>query len=192
MNKLKSFVALIAMVSMPLILNGCAGAKGHTKSDKISSIHKMRRTDIAELYKLVPSAKGHVMGAYGYAVFDNKGIHLLMVSTGQGYGVAHNNKTGKDTYMKMFSAGVGVGLGIKDFRGVFVFDSKTVFDRFVEQGWSVEGQADAAAKYKEKGLAAALAIEVAPGIHLYQMTESGIAAQATIQGTKYWKDDELN
>jgi len=192
MYKFKPFIALIALVSALLILNGCASAKGNTKPDKISSIHKMRRTDLAELYQLAPSAKGHVTRAYGYAVFDNKGINLLAVSTGQGYGVAHNNKTGKDTYMKMFSAGFGVGLGVKDFRGIFVFDNKTIFDHFVEQGWDVAGQADAAAKYKEDGVSAALALDVAPGIHLYQITKSGLAAQATIQGTKYWKDDELN
>lgn len=87
-------------------------------------------------------------------------INLLAVSTGQGYGVAHNNKTGKDTYMKVFFA----GFGVKNVRGIFVFDN------FVEQSWSVEGQEDAAAKYDQEGL----------------------AAQATIQGTKYWKDDELN
>ena len=192
MNKLKPFVALIAMVSALLILNGCAGAKGKTKADKISAIHEMRSTDLAALYKLAPSARGHVGGGYGYAIFDNIGIKVIFVSTGQGYGVAHNNKTGKNTYMKMFSAGVGVGLGIKDFRGVFVFDNKTVFDRFVKHGWNVQGQADAAAKYKADGGAVALAIEVAPGIHLYQITKNGLAAQATIQGTKFWKDDELN
>ena len=30
------------------------------------------------------------------------------------------------------------------------------------------------------------------GIRVYQLTESGLALQATIQGTKYWKDPELN
>jgi hypothetical protein len=29
-------------------------------------------------------------------------------------------------------------------------------------------------------------------ITIYQMTESGLALQATVNGTKYWKDDELN
>jgi hypothetical protein len=30
------------------------------------------------------------------------------------------------------------------------------------------------------------------GITVYQLTKSGLALQATIKGTKYWKDDELN
>jgi hypothetical protein len=30
------------------------------------------------------------------------------------------------------------------------------------------------------------------GITIYQLTESGLALQATVKGTKYWKDDALN
>lgn len=47
-----------------------------------------------------------------------------------GRGVAHNNKTGKNTYMKMVSGGVGFGLGVKDFRAIFVFETKEAFDFF--------------------------------------------------------------
>ncbi len=38
---------------------------------------------------------------------------------------------GKETYMKMFSAGVGIGAGVKDFRRVFIFSTKEAFDSFV-------------------------------------------------------------
>ena len=61
----------------------------------------------------------------------------------------------------------------------------------MEEGWQAGGQADAVAKAGEKGAALAGAIDVAPGIKLYQITEHGLALMATIQGTKYWKDDEL-
>ena len=63
---------------------------------------------------------------------------------------------------------------------------------FINEGWQGGAQADAALKSEDKGEAIATAIDVAPGIRLYQLTESGIALQATVQGTKYWKDDELN
>jgi hypothetical protein len=29
-------------------------------------------------------------------------------------------------------------------------------------------------------------------MEIYELTESGLALQATIQGTKYWKDKDLN
>lgn len=58
--------------------------------------------------------------------------------------------------------------------------------------WDGSAQADAAAVATGKGGAWAGAVDVAPGIKLYQITENGLALQATIQGTKYWKDGELN
>jgi len=94
--------------------------------------------------------------------------------------------------MKMASGGLGIGLGVKDFRGIFVFTSRDALEQFVNSGWDASAQADAAAKAGDKGAAWAGAVDVAPGVKLYQITEHGLALQATIQGTKYWKADDLN
>ncbi|MDO9207035.1 MAG: hypothetical protein Q7T91_02175 [Sulfuricurvum sp.] len=144
------------------------------------------------LYKHAPEAKEMIANAYGYAAFSNVGVNLVLLSAEGGTGVAHDNKTGKKTYMNMASGGVGFGLGIKDFRAIFLFENKAVFDRFVNEGWEANAQADAAAKLADKGDAINLAITVAPGIRLYKLTQNGLALQATIQGTKYWKDAEMN
>jgi lipid-binding SYLF domain-containing protein len=144
------------------------------------------------LYKHAPEAKAMIANSYGYATFTNVGINLILLSAEGGHGVAHVNGTGKNTYMNMASGGVGFGLGVKDFRAIFIFENKTVFDQFVNEGWEANAQADAAAKLSDKGAAYGAAITVAPGIRLYKLTENGLALQATIQGTKYWKDSELN
>ena len=62
----------------------------------------------------------------------------------------------------------------------------------MNKGWNASAQADAAAKVGKKGGALAGAVDVAPGIKLYQITKNGLAIQATIQGTKFWKDGDLN
>ncbi len=144
------------------------------------------------LYKHAPEAKEMVANSYGYAAFSNVGVNLVLLSAEGGMGMAHDNKTGKNTYMNMASGGVGFGLGIKDFRAVFLFENKEVFDQFVNKGWEANAQADAAAKLADKGDAISLAITVAPGVKLYKLTQNGLALQATIQGTKYWKDGDLN
>jgi lipid-binding SYLF domain-containing protein len=144
------------------------------------------------LYKYAPEAKQMIQNSYGYATFSNTGINVLVVSTENGKGLAHDNKTGKDYYMNMFSAGGGFGMGIKDFRAVFLFRDKAAFYEFVNNGWEANAQADAAIKYKKEGDALSKAITVAPGVRLYKLTKNGIALQATIQGTKYWKDKDLN
>ena len=172
-------------------LTGC-GPKGDTPTDKRQLVQTMKQETLMDLYTFHPAAKQSVAKSVGYAVFSNTGINLLLLSTGNGYGVAHDNGTGKETYMRMFTAGVGIGLGVKDFRGIFIFSTQDAFDTFVEHGWQAGAQADAVAKAGEKGGAADSDIDIAPGVELYQLTKNGLALQATIQGTKYWKDEDLN
>ncbi|WP_300361474.1 hypothetical protein [Hydrogenimonas sp.] len=190
-ERLKLLAALLAVVTL---FSGFFG--GDKSKDEIQKarqeIKKMSHETLQMLYRYAPEARSQLKNAYGYATFSNVGINIFLVSTENGSGLAHDNKTGKDIYMKMFSGGVGVGLGVKDFRIVFIFDNKRVFDDFVNSGWEANAQADAAAKAEDKGDAASVAITVAPGVHLYKLTKNGLALQATIQGTKYWKDDELN
>jgi lipid-binding SYLF domain-containing protein len=165
---------------------------GKTKQEQIDERLKIRENTLIDLFKYAPQSKVILEKSYGYAVFSNVGINLVLFSAEGGVGVAKDNETGKNIYMNMASGGVGFGLGIKDFRAIFLFENKKVYDNFVEYGWEANVQADAAIKLNEKGEAINAAITVAPGIRLYKMTKSGLALQATIQGTKYWKDEDLN
>lgn len=167
-------------------------AWAESTAEKRAEIRKMRSETLARLYKLHPAAKGKIGAAYGYAVFSNAGVNLIFASIAAGRGIAHNNKSGKDIYMKMGSAGIGLGLGVKDFRGIFIFKSKKAFDDFVNDGWEGGAHADAVARGGGKGGSAEGAITVSKDMELYQLTEMGLALEATIQGTKYFKDDELN
>ncbi|MGH6947987.1 MAG: hypothetical protein ACREDZ_11715 [Kiloniellales bacterium] len=173
-------------------LSGCTSPEGDTAAEKRQAVGEMRSDTLTKLYAIEPSAEEQIANAAGYGVFSNVGVNLLLLSAGNGWGVVRDNASGDDTYMKMVSGGIGLGLGVKDFRGVFVFTEREAMESFANSGWDASAQADAAAKSGEKGGAWAGAIDVAPGIKLYQITEHGLALQATIQGTKYWKDDELN
>jgi len=168
-------------------------AKG-TPDEQRADIHKMRESVLDELYKLRPEAKARIRKAAGYAVFSNVGVNLIFASFAGGHGLVVEKGLIKDTetYMKMGSAGIGLGLGVKDFRAVFVFDDAARLRDFVEKGWDFSGQADAAAKSDDKGAAMAGAETIVPGVTVYQITKNGLALQATLQGTKYWKDKDLN
>jgi len=73
-----------------------------------------------------------------------------------------------------------------------VFTSDKAFNDFLTSGWSGSAQADAAAKAGSSGGAVSGAVEVAPDVYVYQITKNGLALQLTLQGTKYYKDDDLN
>ena len=94
--------------------------------------------------------------------------------------------------MKMASVGGGLGVGVKDYRVIFVFENDKALAHFLDSGWSGSGQADAAAKAGDKGGAYSGAVQVEPGVWVYQITKNGLALQLTLQGTKYYKDDDLN
>jgi len=144
------------------------------------------------LYKYVPKAKSELLKSYGYATFTNIGATILIISYENGQGMAHSNRNGINTYMKMQSGGLGLGLGGKDFKTVFLFENKEAYNNFINSGWEANAQADAAAKYNETGGASNAAITVAKGVKLYKFTQDGLLIQATIMGTKYYKDEELN
>lgn len=175
-----------------ILVSGCMSPEGASVAAKRQDAMQMRNDTLDKLYRLHPDARQQIAASEGYGVFSNVGVNLVLLSAGNGWGVVRDNRSGKDVFMKMVSAGIGLGLGVKDFRGVFVFTSREAFRRFTEHGWDASAQADAAAKSGRKGEAVAGAIDIAPGIKLYQITEHGLALQATIQGTKYWRDAELN
>jgi len=182
--------SIIFSIILTLVIAGCA-TTGSSPPEKRKSILSMKNEVLSDLYKIKPDVKSQISSAPGYAVFSNVNINIIFASFGGGYGVVKNNKTGKHTFMKMAEVGVGLGLGAKDFRVVFVFHSSDTMKRFVEHGWVFGAQADAAAKANDKGEAVG-GEAVVNNITIYQLTETGLALQATVKGTKYWKDDSLN
>ncbi len=75
---------------------------------------------------------------------------------------------------------------------IFLFETKKSFRDFTHVGLGLTAQADAAVKAGREGAAFAGAIAVAPGVWVYQITEAGLALQATLQGTKYYRAKDLN
>ena len=172
-------------------ITGCATTVGNAVSDRHDSILEMENNVLTQLYTLKPEAKKQLEESSGYAVFSSANVNILLIAFGGGYGVVENNNTQERTYMKMGEAGVGPGLGIKDFRAVFVFHSDEVMESFVEYGWSLGAHIDAAVKFDEQGGATGGSITVGD-ITVYEMTQSGLTLQATLKATKYWKDVYLN
>jgi len=180
-----------ALLSLTWLSVGLASAKDSPDQQR-EKIRKMASATLTDLYKLEPASQAAVQKSAGYAVFNNMGTNLLLLSTARGAGIAVNSKTKQDTFMKMISAGAGLGIGVKDYRVVFVFETGAALARFMDSGWAGETQADAAAKAGKSGGAYSGAVMVAPGVWVYQITKNGLALQLTLQGTKYSKNNDLN
>ena len=186
---IRLFYGLI--LGVVIALSGCTTTGGVTPAEKRQSILNMRTQVLNDLYEVKPDVQAQLNSASGYGVFSNANINVIFASFGGGYGVVRDNAGGRDTYMKMGEFGLGLGAGAKDFRLVFVYHTRDALNRFLDSGWTFGAQADAAAKASDKGGAVGGEAVVAD-ITVYQLTESGLVLQATVKGTKFWKDNELN
>ncbi|TQV80106.1 hypothetical protein FKG94_10585 [Exilibacterium tricleocarpae] len=179
------------IIGVAVFVGGCSTTGGVTPAEKRQSILNMRTQVLNDLYKLKPDVQAQVNSAAGYGVFSNANINVIFASFGGGYGIVRDNAAARDTYMKMGEFGLGLGAGAKDFRLVFVYHTRAAMNRFLDSGWTFGAQADAAAKASDKGGAVG-GEAIIDDITVYQLTESGLVLQATIKGTKFWKDEELN
>lgn len=167
--------------------------KGEKSKEEMKVEHKrqeidlMARTALDRLFDEQKDAKALYDEACGYAVFDTTKVALGVTGAG-GSGVAVNLKTNERTYMRMGSAGVGVGLGAQSYNVVFLFEDEPTFRQFVDKGWEAEAQANAAAGTAGRNAETSFT----KGLAVFQLTDSGLMASADIAGTKYWKADKLN
>ena len=186
MNHKRLFVSLLVMSLC------CSIVAGKTKEEEKAEARKKAHDTLERLYKAKPSARGAIKASAGYAVFNSKSMKILVGGGGRGSGIAVDNATKKITYMKMGEIQAGLGMGVKKFSVIFVFENKGALERFVNSGWEFGGQTTAAAKTGDGGGSYQGAASVSPGVWMYQMTEKGLALELTAKGTKYYKDDDLN
>ena len=187
MTLLKKLIVSVVVIG----ISGCASMGSGSDQQKRQEILNMKDQVLTELYKQKPDTRSQLNAAPGYAVFSNANINLIFLAAGTGYGVVKDMNSGKHTYMNMAEGGVGLGIGVKDYRIVMVFHTADAMNRFIDTGWTFGGNADAAAKAGKKG--GSVEGEAYYGdVTVYSFTESGLALQATVKGTKFWKDENLN
>jgi lipid-binding SYLF domain-containing protein len=193
--KIKLLLILTATCLALPAAGGLFGPKGDNVEEKRAKVRTQRDEILAKLYATHPEAKEKIQKAAGYGAFNNKNMNLFLLSTGHGYGVVVDTKSKKETFMAMGSLGGGLGLGAKDLSVVFIFKNEDVMKKFTESGWQFGGEADATAKAGDKGggLEKAAGADTGANVfEIYQITDAGAALQATVAGTKYWKDKKLN
>ena len=186
------FVVSIAFALGLTLLGSSPTLAKDSKDAQRAALRKTSQQVLSQLYRVSPSARGAVASAAGYAVFSNFGMKIFVAGGGGGSGIAVNNTSKKEVFMKMVEVQAGLGLGIKKFRVVFSFETEKALNEFVNSGWEFGGQATAAATDGGRGAAYQGAVSVMPGVWMYQMTDKGLALELTGKGTKYYKNDDLN
>ena len=155
-------------------------------------VREVAQDALATLYEYNPGARRVIERAAGYAVFSTFGVKLFFAGGTTGKGMVVNQRTGRQTFMRMVQVQGGLGFGLNQNRLIFVFTNPSVLRNFIDQGWEFGGQGNLSAMAGGQGAMFSGAAAVSPGIYLYQLTQTGLAATLTVSGTKYFKDAELN
>lgn len=155
-------------------------------------IREMAQGALSTLYEIAPGARTAIEHAAGYGVFSTFGMKIFFAGGTTGKGFVCNNRTKRYTYMKMLQVQGGLGFGVSKDRIIWVFETRKALNDFVNLGWDFGGKARATAMVQNQGGMFSGAISVAPGVYLYQLTDSGLAAELTVTGTKYLKNNDLN
>ena len=185
-----------AMAALCFMLQGCETAplSPGEKLAQQDDVRDMVNKTLEQFYAENLGTRDAVKFAAGYAVFSDTGYKFLIGGGASGKGMAVNNSTKQETFMKMIELQPGLGFGVAKFRVLFVFEWPEAYHDFVTSGWEAGANAIAAAKMttKSKGSAYAGAVSVSPGVFMYQLTEKGIIVGVSLTGAKFYKDSQLN
>ncbi len=124
--------------------------------------------------------------AYGTAVFDTTKGGFIVTGAG-GTGVAMRKNGSNPVYMHMGAGGVGLGVGLENYKFIILFENEDTYKRFIDGEWSAGATAQAAAGRD----GAAVVGKFVNGVAVYHITDKGLIAQADVSGVRFWPSDRL-
>jgi lipid-binding SYLF domain-containing protein len=177
----------VALLALPLLPVAAFAAD---KAAKQAEVEKKTHATLERFYKAKPELKAVVAKSPGYGVFTTYGFSFILGGEG-GAGVVHDNKSKKNTYMKVGGASAGLQLGASQTEMLMIFKNAEQIAKFIESGWEAGGTATASA-----GASGATAGggrgATGDEAESYTLTKNGLEAGLAVGGAKFWKDKDLN
>jgi lipid-binding SYLF domain-containing protein len=174
-----------------------AGVQGDTSTKDSKELNRrkilaMKDHTLADLYMHKPEAKEIIEKAEGYAVFDASGVFVVLYVGIAGRGVLIDNSNGEATYMTMARAGTGLGVGYEKSRYVMVFKNKSLLETFKTVGGDIGASGHLVAKGFGKGAGTGVQASFDPMLSVYQLSDAGLAAEASWGASVFAPDPTLN
>ena len=93
---------IMALLLASVLLIGTAlTAEAASREQERQELRAKNASILQKLYQENPAAQNAVENSYGYAVLHNTGIKVGIFGSAHGRGIAVNNRTGKEVFMKM-------------------------------------------------------------------------------------------
>ena len=185
---------ILAAVTVVLCLIAMTTTTTFAKSaeQQRKEIDELSYKTLQRLYAKYPHAQRVINNCYAYATLSSTGIKFGLFGDAHGRGLAINNQTGERVYLRMQELSAGLGVGAKEYDLIFLINTRDAWDNFIIGKTRFGASAEASADDGVNGGTIEGAEYVAPGVWVFQMTTKGLALDATLKGTKIYKDKKLN
>ncbi|MBR4903904.1 MAG: hypothetical protein IKZ53_04470 [Selenomonadaceae bacterium] len=187
---MKKFFALTLLLCM-FTVTAFASSKDSVTEQRWQ-VDQLSAKTLEKLYAKYPDAERVINKCYAYATLSNSGVKVLFIGSSHGRGIAVNNQTGEKVYLRMKEISAGLGLGAKEYNLIFLLNTPEAWENFIVGKTRFGASAEASANDGVSGGSFEGAQYVAPGVWVYQMTTKGLTLEATLKGTKIYKDKKLN
>jgi lipid-binding SYLF domain-containing protein len=87
-------------------------------------VREMAQDALATLHEMAPGTRSVIDRAAGYGVFSTFGVKLFFAGGTTGKGMVVNQRTHRQTFMKMVQVQGGLGFGVNQNRLIFVFTTE--------------------------------------------------------------------
>ena len=186
--KIRTLFAAFALAAVALT---GAQAADKDKGSKQAEIRKAASASLEKMYSKRPQLKDEVANAPGYAVFTTYGVSFIVGGSG-GTGLAHDKASNKDYYMNMSRASAGLQAGLAQQDTLIVFKSQKAMQQFVDKGWEFGGGGAISAGAGGHTAGGGTGAQEIADATTYTLTKNGLDVGGALQGTKFWKDKDLN
>ena len=178
--------SVLGIAVLAIFITGIAQAQDDA-AERRAELDANADETLQKLYSSVEGSKALFDEAAGYAVFSATKAGFG-ISGGGGSGIAVDKGAGKPVYMKMAMGGIGFTYGAQQYDIVMLFQSAERLKAFIDGGWDAGAAAEASAGGDSAGAGAAFI----DGAAVFTLTGTGAMASASVSGTRFWVDDDLN
>ena len=118
------------------LLGGCATSiPVEERAQKREEIKQVAQETINTLTADDPALQTAIDASAGYFVAQVSAVSAPVVGGGFGIGVLYDKENGTRTYMDVRRYDLGMGLGVRKFRLLLVFNNREALDEFRRGGW---------------------------------------------------------
>ena len=178
----------IGALSLSLIAGNAFAA---TKAEKQAEALKATAAALERFKAKQPDLKESRAKAPGYAVFTTYGVSFIIGGSG-GTGVVHDNKTKKNTFMKLGGASAGFQLGAVENDVLVIFKTTKAMQDFVSEWLGRQWRGHRGCGGGGAGGGGGQGASPRGDVQTLTLTKNGIEAGLSIGGVKAWKDTDLN